>query len=325
MANKAQEWTPRAIDAKIQSLIADNAIFVCNHSGGKDSHAMLEHLRMLVPAAQLLVVHADLPGVEWDGTWEKVLETSEGLEVLKTCAVKTFEDMVIHRGYWPSPKYRQCTSDLKRGPLEKLVRHWLVGCECTKVLGGTTNCRLRHAKVAPKHGGLVVNCMGLRAGESPKRSKAEVFKLNKSNSKAGRTWYDWLPIHDWNCRTDRKFDAATMFDDVFGTIEASAYEPHWAYQNGMDRLSCVFCIMGTKQDLNTAANLNPDLFAKFVALEQSIDQTFVMPAKGKGRKFLPEVTGIEPDFNLVAMHLARLNANVVQLNPAAAPALAVAA
>ena len=34
-------------------------------------------------------------------------------------AGKTFFDMVEHRQMFPSPKNRQCTSDLKRGPIAK--------------------------------------------------------------------------------------------------------------------------------------------------------------------------------------------------------------
>lgn len=257
----------------ISDLIKRNALFVVNHSGGKDSQAMLVEIRKIVPVEQILVVHADLPGVEWEGTFAKVVETSKGLKVVRVTAVKTFEDMVLHRGFWPSPSYRQCTSDLKRGPIERAIRQHL------KAVG---------------HSGLVVNCMGLRADESCNRAKATPFKLNEGNSKAGREWYDWLPIH------------GMTEAEVFSTIAEAGQEVHWAYKAGMSRLSCVFCIMASGKDLKTAANLNPEMYAKFVAMEQAIDQTFVMPAKGKARKFLPEVTGVEPDVRLVDLHLARM-------------------
>ena len=263
----------------IQSLINRKALFVINHSGGKDSQAMLIVLRKLVPADQILVVHADLPGVEWEGTFAKVVETSEGLPVVRVTAVKTFEQMVLHRGFWPSPSYRQCTSDLKRGPIERGVR--------------------QHLK-ATGHSGLVVNCMGLRADESCSRAKATPFKLNANNSVAGREWYDWLPIHDMT-------EA-----EVFSTIATAGQEVHWAYKAGMGRLSCVFCIMASGKDLNTAANLNPEMYAKFVALEQVIDQTFVMPTKGKARRFLPEVTGVQADQTRVAAHMTRMARQEVQ-------------
>jgi hypothetical protein len=36
----------------------------------------------------------------------------------------------------------------------------------------------------------------MRAQESSARAKLETLQLNQKNSKAGREWYDWLPIHD---------------------------------------------------------------------------------------------------------------------------------
>jgi 3'-phosphoadenosine 5'-phosphosulfate sulfotransferase (PAPS reductase)/FAD synthetase len=35
---------------------------------------------------------------------------------------RTYLEMVEQRGMFPSPQYRQCTSDLKRGPIEKFIR-----------------------------------------------------------------------------------------------------------------------------------------------------------------------------------------------------------
>lgn len=242
----------------IQDLVKRNALFVVNHSGGKDSQAMLIMIRKLVPDTQILVIHANLPGVEWEGTEEHARNTSEGLEFITVTAGKTFFEMVEHRKMWPSPKYRQCTSDLKRGPIEKAIRKAL----------------------KDKQRLLIVNCMGLRAEESCARSKAEVFKLNKRNSIAGREWYDLLPIHEWS------------ISDVWFEIKKAGQQPHWAYEKGMSRLSCCFCIMSSKKDLKTAATLNPELYSKYVAMEKKIDQTFVMPVKGQ-RKFLEEVTEIK--------------------------------
>ena len=57
-------------EAPIADLIARGALFVVNHSGGKDSQATLLAIRAQVPARQILVIHAHLPGVEWPGTVE---------------------------------------------------------------------------------------------------------------------------------------------------------------------------------------------------------------------------------------------------------------
>lgn len=241
--------------SKIKELRDQGALFVVNHSGGKDSQAMFIKVSQIVPREQILVIHANLPGVEWKGTEEHARATTQGFEFQTVTATKTFLEMVERRGHWPSPQYRQCTSDLKRGPIEKAIRHAVKG----------------------RDNKLIVNCMGIRAEESTSRSKIEPFKLNVRNSKAGREWYDWLPIHDM------------LIGEVFSTIKEASQEAHWAYSVGMERLSCCFCIMSSKKDLQIAAKHNPDIFDSIVAMEKKIDKTFMMPRKGQERQFLPEV------------------------------------
>jgi 3'-phosphoadenosine 5'-phosphosulfate sulfotransferase (PAPS reductase)/FAD synthetase len=244
---------------EITDLVKRGALFVINHSGGKDSQAMTIKLRRLVPASQLLVIHADLPGVDWDGCWELVTDTCKDLETVQVVAGKTFFEMVERRGMFPSPKYRQCTSDLKRDPIEKTIRHWIKDHELD---------------------GLVVNCMGIRAEESSGRAKAKAFKFNKRNSKAGREWYDWLPIHNW------------LEGEVYAEILNAGEAVHWAYHMGMERLSCQFCIMASVKDLQVAATLAPENYKKIVDLEKKINYTMIMPKKGQDPRFLEEITGI---------------------------------
>lgn len=244
---------------EITKLIERGALFVINHSGGKDSQAMTLKIKSLVPKSQILVIHADLPEVHWSGCLDLIESTCPDLPVIQVRAVKTFVDMVRHRGMFPSPKYRQCTSDLKRGPIEKAIRHYIKDNNLS---------------------GLVVNCIGLRAEESSSRAKAKVFSFSKRNSKAGREWYDWLPIHHWS--TSR----------VFAEIEAAGEEPHWAYGAGMERLSCCFCIMASKKDLQTAARLAPQAYKTMVDLEKEIGFTMIMPKKGQEPQYLEQITGI---------------------------------
>lgn len=243
------------VTPQIIALRDRGALFVLSHSAGKDSQAMTIAVRALVPADQILVVHATLEGVEWEGVVEHIEETTKGLPLVIARPASTFWDMVNRRGMFPSPKNRQCTSDLKRGPIEREVRRYL--------------------RDNPRFGGLVVMCMGMRAQESTGRAKLETFKLNVGNSKAGREWYDWLPIHDL---TER---------DVFAIIANAGEKPHWAYAAGMTRLSCCFCIMASDADLTTAAKLNPEMYARYVAKERELGFTLSM-----SRRTLPEITGV---------------------------------
>jgi len=262
------------MNPSIHDLIARGAMFVANHSGGKDSQAMYLVLRDIVPKEQLLLVHADLGAVEWAGALNHILSTTRGERVEVCRSRRTLLEMIEQRGMFPSPQQRQCTSDLKRGPIERTIR-------------GIT--RERQAAGNPAWG-LVVNCMGMRAQESSGRSKLNPFKLNEGNSKAGREWYDWLPIHDWTV------------EQVFEMIASRGQKPHPVYALGMTRFSCCFCIMASEADLKTAARLaterpellnDPQLYRKYVELERSTGQVMLMPSKTKGRRTLEEVTGVQ--------------------------------
>lgn len=237
-------YTNTAEHDAIADLIKRGALFVVNHSGGKDSQAMTSIIRKVVPQEQILVIHAHLPEVEWDGVIEHIEHTIDELPLIVCQATKTFFEMVERRGMFPSPQYRQCTSDLKRAPIEREIRRYL--------------------KEHPEFGGLVVNCMGLRAEESASRAKAKTFKFSARNSKAGREWYDWLPIHDW------------LIDAVWTEIRCAGQEPHPAYKAGMSRLSCCFCIMASQRDLKTAARLRPDLAQRYIETEERINHTMSM-------------------------------------------------
>lgn len=242
---------------------APDALFVANHSGGKDSQAMLIRLAALVPAHRLLVIHASLGEVEWPGALEHAQDQAGalGAPFIVARSVKTFFQMVEHRHSvrpdvpcWPSSSCRQCTSDLKRGPIQREIRRFV------KAHGFTT----------------VVNCMGLRAAESSSRAKATVFQRNASASKAGREWYEWLPIH-------RLSTAA-----VFAIIADAGQQTHPAYALGNERLSCVFCIMGSANDIANGARQNPELFQKYVQLERRTGYTM-----HQSRHALPVLAGLE--------------------------------
>jgi 3'-phosphoadenosine 5'-phosphosulfate sulfotransferase (PAPS reductase)/FAD synthetase len=235
---------------EIQALAEVGALFVSSHSGGKDSQAMLIELLEIIPSRQLLVVHASLGPMEWPGALELALDqaATAGLPFIVAKASKTLLEMVERRFQtrpevpsWPSASTRQCTSDLKRGPIQREVRAY------AKANGFKT----------------IVNCLGLRAQESPGRAKRMPFKrMNISNSVL--TWFEWLPIHEM--RTEA----------VFKTIRDAGQEPHYAYSLGNERLSCVFCIMGSRGDLANGAKHHPDLLGRYDALEKRTGYTMHM-------------------------------------------------
>jgi DNA sulfur modification protein DndC len=243
---------------EINKLINDGAIFYVSHSGGKDSQAMYAELRKVVPYNQIVVVHANLGEVEWPGVVEHIkVNIDHFVNVVQ--AGKTFLGMVENRGKWPSAAYRQCTSDLKRGPIFKFIRRDIY----------------RRGK------SIAVNCMGLRAEESNARAKREPLKYNKAQSatkRGTRHVYDWLPVFHYSTA------------EIFQTIRDAGQKPFWAYENN-ERLSCVFCIMGCVNDLRHGAEKNPELYKRYVDLEKKIGHTMFM--KGREPIYLEDHVGIK--------------------------------
>ena len=72
----------------------------------------------------------------------------------------------------------------------------------------------------------------------------------------------WLPIHGWT---------ATQ---VWARILASGVRHHPAYDLGMPRLSCCFCIFSPRSALLLAGKHNPGLLADYVAVEARIGHRF---------------------------------------------------
>ncbi|WP_416149404.1 phosphoadenosine phosphosulfate reductase family protein [Salipaludibacillus sp. HK11] len=234
------------VPEEIKRLITDGAVFYVSHSGGKDSQAMYSLIKKVIPDEQIVVVHADLGEVEWEGVQDHI-KTYTDHEVNVVRANKTFLGMVEKRGMFPSAAYRQCTSDLKRGPIFKFIRNDL------KQRGGT----------------IAINCMGLRAQESSSRAKKKAFSYNKMqsvNKRVTRHVYDWLPIFQFTT------------EEVFQAIYDAGQKPFWAYEKN-ERLSCVFCIMGCVNDLRHGAEQRPELYKRYVELEKKIGHTMFMNGK----------------------------------------------
>lgn len=69
-------------------------------------------------------------------------------------------------------------------------------------------------------------------------------------------------------------------DQVKAAVTEAGQELHWAYSKGMSRLSCAFCIMASKGDLQISARENPELFQTILAKEKEIGAT-MFAVKGK--------------------------------------------
>ena len=212
-----------------------NLVLVINFSGGKDSCAMLCYLCEKYAHLKKFVIFADT-GWEHEGAeeWCRKICSMFGLP-LHVCRNpnKTFLQMVERRKMFPSPSTRQCTSDLKRNP----IATW-------------TGRNVKHP--------VIINCMGLRAEESPSRKKKKMLTRNKSQSNGKRTIWDYLPIHKW---TEQ---------EVYAYLEKHSIPLHPVYSY-LKRFSCQVCIYNSITDLQAIKKHNPKAIETISALEQKIN------------------------------------------------------
>jgi len=227
---------------------------VINSSAGKDSQAMLDYVvelcdKAVIPRSRLVVAHADLGRVEWPGTRQLAEEQARHYGLAFHAVSRPQGDLLDHiakRGMFPSPAARYCTSDHKRTPVQILFTRLVKQAHAE---GSCYPVRL-------------LSCMGLRAQESPARAKRQPFAHDERASNGRRHVDVWLPIHGWTV------------DAVWQRIRASGLRHHPAYDLGMPRLSCCFCIFAPRSALLLAGKHNPELLADYVAVERRMGHTF---------------------------------------------------
>lgn len=265
--------------------LADYDVILVASSAGKDSQAMLDYVAELADQAGVMnrvtVIHNNLGEVEWPDTAELAQEQAEHygfrfemrhrtqgllLEQIrerKRGLLQRAED--AERGgdpekaaklratpAWPSSAARYCTSDQKRGPARKLIT------ELVAELG----IEWRGRPASPVRQARVLYCLGIRAQESSGRAKKPAMEVDRAATTGVREVTVWHPILDWS------------EDQVWDRIRESGVRYHWAYDAGMKRLSCSFCVLASREDLVCAARLRPDLARKYVELERELGHTF---------------------------------------------------
>lgn len=232
---------------------------VINTSSGKDSQVMLDEVYRMAyhggfPLPWITVVHADLGNVEWAGSKQLAAEHAAFYKLRFEVERRTQDTLLEYaerRGKWPDSQNRWCTSEFKRSPVARLytrlAKEW------------------RSAKDWQDRPCRILNCLGFRAEESAQRAKRPVFeKVDRHSTKTTKHVFNWLPIHKWTLK------------QVWDRIHSIGTKHHPAYDKGMTRLSCVFCIFAPRNQLLTAAVQpeNRQLLNKYVQLEIKMDHTF---------------------------------------------------
>ena len=251
---------------------------VVNTSAGKDSQAMLDYVVRLARAAGVLdrvvAVHADLGRVEWEGTRELAERQAKHYGVRFEVVKREQNDLLDHvreRGMWPSSAARYCTSDHKRGPVRTLFTRLV--SEWRRLEAEAAGTYIDGITPLPRAGRpcRLLNCMGMRAEESPVRAKLPVFRASSpaTGGNGLRVVDVWHPIHGWTT------------EQVWSAIRASGVPHHRAYDLGMKRLSCVFCIFAPESALMIAGQHNRSLLREYVKVEDETGHAFRGTAKKK--------------------------------------------
>lgn len=265
------------IPPELERQMALGAALVISISGGKDSQAMARAVSRLHRergwTGPLLAVHADLGRIEWQGSMAQVQriarESGLKLEIVRRRDGEGRWDMVDHwieraetqlaQGKqarpWSDAKNRFCTSDMKRDPINKLLRRF----------------------------SRVVSAEGIRAEESSARAKKPCWSERARITTRDRLAFTWNPILNWT------------ISDVWGELGSSPVDlirRQWLYQEnriaealdgwnahkvyvmGNQRLSCAFCVLGSKNDLQNAAKHEPKLYAELVGIERKYGFSF---------------------------------------------------
>lgn len=272
---------PPIVNADLSSYDA----IVVALSGGKDSLAaliaILEALHGLSNRPQVFAVHADLGDVEWPGVSrvvtaqakhfgvETMIVRRHGRAVKRSSSTyragERYGDIVHHmkrNRHMFRQDTRACTSEHKRGP---------IGTAITAIAN-----QLRVGKEQVR----ILNVMGIRAAEGRRRSKLKSF-YRDNRFTTGRKLVDVLfPIFDWGQNA------------VWRAIWRTGVPWPWAYDAGVPRLSCPFCVFSTPAAWRVAAYCLPRLANRYFELEITLEETL-------GRKhavgdIVCEIDGLDP-------------------------------
>jgi 3'-phosphoadenosine 5'-phosphosulfate sulfotransferase (PAPS reductase)/FAD synthetase len=266
-----------SLPPEIEAALNHGASLVISISGGKDSDTMCELLPMLHRVrgwtGRLALIHADLQDSEWSMTSDYVRRRASELDLPLYVVTRQHSSLLEQMQQrhvkrpdvppFPSAAARYCTADHKRTPIDTFCRRF-------------------------QPTGTVICAIGLRAEESPARSRKPVFRLREGVTTRERIAYDWHPLLNftvediWQTLGVTPTQLRAVRDRVRairaagGTLDQAITEAGWlwhpAYALGNERLSCSLCILASRNDLLNGIEFHPDYYRQLVQLE--IDSGF---------------------------------------------------
>jgi 3'-phosphoadenosine 5'-phosphosulfate sulfotransferase (PAPS reductase)/FAD synthetase len=274
----------------VYKALSYNATLAISISGGKDSQALLKFLSQERQThrwqGECFAIHADLGRAEWKQTPAHVEAIAQKVNLPLVVVKREAGDLIDRfkerkaqlakegntKPFWSDSKNRYCTSDLKRGPINKYLRKF----------------------------SFVISAEGVRAEESKNRAQKPVLSVREEISSKrfhgltpdealsqwdtrGRLAFTWNAIHDWGisqvwewCETSSEEVSRRqrLFRQGHAAEALDGFPAHPAYVFGNARLSCALCILATKNDLINGAKHNPEVFHELLAMEEESGWTF---------------------------------------------------
>ncbi len=246
------------VPTEITAAMDGGAALAVSLSGGKDSQAMAKALVAWAKREgywgvnEIFAVHADLGRMEWRGEFATepivaaqaaaldlklhVVTRTDGRDLLERMQDRR-EKVGPDLPFWPSSKTRYCTSDLKRDPINKLLRQWT-------------------------H---IISAEGIRKLESRARANKPCWAPRKRILSKTREAHTWNPIIDWT--------EDQVWAEIGGRMGPLV---HPAYALGNERLSCALCVFGCDGDLVNGARNNPELFNELLEMERDSGWRFTV-------------------------------------------------
>jgi 3'-phosphoadenosine 5'-phosphosulfate sulfotransferase (PAPS reductase)/FAD synthetase len=254
-----------AVTPEITDLLARRAPVSLSTSGGKDSSAMSlatsVYLDEIGHQGPRLLIHSDLGRVEWRESLpmchkladrlglELVVVRRQAGDLLDRWQVRWRNNVARYANLetvcvilpWSTPGMLFCRSELKAAIIcRELIRRF--------------------------PGEVIISGTGIRREESATRACAPISapQPRLANATHRTSGHDWHPIADWT------------LSRVLAYHQLRQFPLHPAYARGMSRVSCAYCVMGSRSDLATSAGCpdNQNLYREQVDIEISSSFSF---------------------------------------------------
>lgn len=207
--------------------------------------------------------------------------------------------------FWPSAANRYCTSHHKTNQADKVYRRHDLVISAEGIRAEESPRRRRFPAVSVRSAITSKPLKELPPAEALAKWLEVRRLLDEGDAAAvsamgldyytreGTSWrlaLTWYPLHEWGlddvwraCGTSAADlarrqalyrEGKASGDEKMMGRALVGWPAHVAYVFGNTRLSCVFCVLATENDLRNGAEHNPGLFRHYVSLERAGGSTF---------------------------------------------------